>query len=269
MSTFRLVISTLTALAFTQVLASASTLTLTGPMFPATASTPATACTPGETQPVTLQACVVGNPLTYDIFSVSLTSPSTSGGTWHLDILTNYGATLPGGSAVVPTFSYEGKQFGMADFMIQQGSNFYAVIMTAHDGYTAGSLYQASGFQTAFQALNPAGVIEIPRPDLPALLKAGGSKIGDGTISAAATGGNGVTQALYKISVDFAAPIGFLSSPGKVTIYAASFVCDNGFITGSTDPFPPGHDTTVPEPPTWTLVIPAAVAIAMRKFRKS
>jgi len=211
---------------------------------------------------------VIGNPLDFNTFSVSLTSPATAADKWHLEILTNYGTTLPGGSAVVPTYAYENKQFGMADFMIQWGSEFYGVVLTAHDGYAAGNLYKASGFQTSGQVMGAQGVINIPRPNLPALLKAGGTLAGAGTIAASAIpGSNGVTQALYKGSVDFAAPINFLGS-GTVTIYAASYVCDNGFITGTSSPFPTGHDIPpVPEPPTWTLAIPAVAAWAMRAYK--
>jgi len=255
----RLLAKSLFSLALTPLLATASTVTLQGPVSPSTGQV----CTPGVTPD-----CVIGNPLDFNIFSVSLTSPATAADKWHLEILTNYGTTLPGGSAVVPTYAYENKQFGMADFMIQWGSEFYGVVLTAHDGYAAGNLYKASGFQTSGQVMGAQGVINIPRPNLPALLKAGGTLAGAGTIAASAIpGSNGVTQALYKVSVDFAAPINFLGS-GTVTIYAASYVCDNGFITGTSSPFPTGHDIPpVPEPPTWTLAIPAVAAWAMRAYK--
>jgi len=256
----RLLAKSLCYLAFSSLLFG-TTLTIPGPVSPSSGLV----CTPGVSVD-----CVIGNPLIYDIFSVSLTSPTTAGGQWHLDILTNYGTTLPGGSAVVPTFSYEGKQFGMADFMIQTGTDFYGVVLTAHDGYAAGNFYKASGFQTSQQVMGPQGVIDIPRPNLPALIKAGGTLAGAGTISAIATGGNGVSSALYKVSVDFAAPVNFLSS-GSYTIYAASYVCDNGYITGTGAPFPPGNDTPppgVPEPATWTLALPALFAVGLRKFTR-
>ena len=273
MSMPRVLAKSLAIFALTQTLSFAATLTLNGPVNPDTGLI----CTPGQAivGPNTAGTCVVGIPAIFNIFSVSLTSPTTSGGTWHLDILTNYGVALNGsGSLAVPTFSYEGKQFGMADFMIQSGSNFYAVVLTDHDGYKAGNLYQASGFQTSFQVMHDqpiaAGltpVIDIPRPNLPAELKAGGTLLGAGTIKSASNGGNGIAAALYKVSVDFAAPIGFLST-SNFTVYASSYVCDNGFITGPGVAFPTGN-AAVPEPPTWTLMIPAAAALLMRKLKKS
>src|SRR4051812_29607595 len=164
----------LSAFLLLPVFAMASTLTFNGPTLPN-----GTPCLPGAPAD-----CVIGNPLAFDIFSASLTSPTTAGGKWHLEIQTNYGTPLPGNSIAVPTYSYEGKQFGMADFMIQSGTDFYAVVISAHDGYSAGSLYKASGFQTSQQVMGPQGILSIPRPTLPALLNAGGSLQGAGTITA-------------------------------------------------------------------------------------
>src|SRR5437764_307717 len=118
----------LSAFLLLPVFAMAATITFQGPTLPN-----GTACTP-----LNPPECVIGNPLSFDIFSASLTSPAAPGGTWHLEIQTNYGTSLPGNSIAVPTYSYEGKQFGMADFMIQSGTDFYAVVISAHDGYAAG-----------------------------------------------------------------------------------------------------------------------------------
>jgi hypothetical protein len=275
----------LTILTLSQIFAFASTITLTDTINPANGA----ACSPATNGPGVnasvppangfTGACIDGAPIQFDMFKVSLTSPTTSGGNWKLEILTNYGPVgsgtnfIPGGSTSIPSYAYQGGSFGIADFMIKSGSNFYGVVMTPHDGYTAGSLYQASGFQTSFQVMNAPLVTEIPRPTLPALLNAGGTKIGNGSLLAGPNGGDGITAALYKISVEFAAPVNFLSS-GTFTIYAASYVCDNGYMTGVFDAFapPPTGGTpppsNIPEPATWTLLIPAAVLIGLRRFPK-
>jgi hypothetical protein len=241
-------------------IASSDTITWLGPRNPATGLV----C-----DPQTEGNCVIGDPLEFNISSASLTSPDIVGDNWKLEIQTNYGTPLPGGSVVIPTFAYEGKQFGMADFMIEWGGNFYGVILSAHDGYTAGNLYKADGFQTSGQVMGAAGVINIPRPNLFALLNPNGQLQGAGVITALANpGADGVTQALYEVSVEFAAPVGFLGS-GTFTIYASSYVCDNGYITGDGDAFPPGEDeppSEIPEPPTSTLAIPLCVALALRKL---
>ena len=272
----------LTILTLSQIIAFAGTISLTNTINPANGQ----ACNPGTSvAPANgfTGNCIDGAPIQFDIFSVSLTSPTTSGGTWKLEILTNYGPLgsgtnfIPAGSTSIPTYSYENKQVGIADLMIQSGSNFYGVVLTPHDGYTAGSLYQANGFQSSFRVMNEvpkaAGlspVVEIPRPGLPALLNPNGTKIGNGSLLAGPNGGNGISAALYKISVEFAAPVNFLTT-GSFTIYAASYVCDNGYMTGSFDAFAPLTVTppaSIPEPSTWTLLIPAALLIGLRRFPK-
>ena len=232
----------------------------------------------------TAAGCIIGDPGQFSMVSASLTSPMTAGGKWNLTIFTYYGPqgfVIPSGATSVPTYSYSDGTFngifGMADFMIQSGSEYYGIVMSNRTGATAGNLYKGTGFRTSGQVMAP---VASPRPNSPAqldnptLLGAGSMTITGTTVAnpflAPADANNskfGPSLTLYKISVDFAAPVTFLNS-GRFTIYSASYVCDNGMIVGVGDSFPPPPaDTQVPEPTSLLLVIPALGAMAMRYRR--
>ena len=93
------------------------------------------------------------------------------------------------------------------------------------------------------------------------LLDAGGSLAGNGSLSGAETG-NGVTTGLYTLTDDFSAPPGFLST-GEFGIQISSYVCANGYITG-TGSFP---GEPVPEPGTFLLLAPALIMLGRRLIR--
>lgn len=197
---------------------------------------------------------VVGPPQEFQIFQVSLTTP-TSGNVYSLSIQTNYGATIPGTTAVVPDYQYsDGNFYGMSDLLINWEGSYYGIVLSAHDGYVAGDMYQASGFQTSAQVLDNRFD---PVPNVPVLLDAGGTLKGTGTESGSVTG-NGVTTGMYTVNVQFTAPTGFLST-GYFYITASSYICANGLITGE------GGD--VPEPGTWLLFTPALVALGFKSWR--
>jgi hypothetical protein len=189
---------------------------------------------------------VLGNQLVFDIQDAILTQPTSANGPWTLTINTNYGTPLPGTTEVVPSFMIDGLTYAMSDFLIQQGNDFYGIVLSAHDGYVAGDVYIASGFQNAlhFNTMDPV------------YLDPGGSLFATGTISASPNPyGNGVTIPEYQVTVSFNAPITFLSG-GPFTIDMSSADCANAFFTGTGD-FSGGTVTItggVPEPGTWALL---------------
>jgi PEP-CTERM motif len=193
--------------------------------------------------------CIIGDRLEFQMFDVALSQPNTPGGGWKLVLNTNYPVALPGGTEVIPSARYGNAMLAMCDFMIEWNNKYYGIVLHAHDGYTAGSLYEVSGFQNSGDVMSAQGETS-PRPRLPALINASGTLLGAGTLSAAANAGaNGVTQALYKVTVDFVAPASFLAT-GDFRIHACSFACDNGYVTGVGN-----FVKVVPEPSTWGLVL--------------
>jgi hypothetical protein len=201
---------------------------------------------------------IIGDPYYYDIFGVQLTQPTGGNPDWVVTIETNYPETIPGSPDVVPLYSYNGTLYGMGDLLFTWNGNDYGIVLTPHNGYAAGDLYEASGFQTSGQVM---GIANSPRPEVPVLLDAGGSLAGNGSLSGAETG-NGVTTGLYTLTDDFSAPPGFLST-GEFGIQISSYVCANGYITG-TGSFP---GEPVPEPGTFLLLAPALIMLGRRLIR--
>lgn len=194
---------------------------------------------------------IIGDPLSFKIFGAQLTQPTLGNPDWVLTVETNYGVTLPGSPNVIPDYTYNQIEYGIGDFLIAWNGNDYGIVLSPHDSYTAGSLYSVSGFQTSGQVMG----IDSPRPSYPVLIAAGGTSLGAGSLSAAQTG-NGVSAALYTITDDFSAPADFLST-GNVTVDMSSYVCANGFLTG-TENF-----DGVPEPGTFLLILPILFALPL------
>ncbi len=190
----------------------------------------------------------------FAIQDVSLTTPSMPGGEWTVTIHTNYGAGLPGppGGDVIPDFG----SYAASDFLISWNGGFYGIVLHSHDGYTAGDLYQAAGFQTAGQVRGDPSPDPAENRDV--WLDAGGSLVGAGTVSAAGYG-DGVTQAMYTITDTFQAPSDFLLG-GDFVIQMSSADCANGYITGQ-GTFPgPVQQAPVPEPEAvWLFAIIAPI----------
>jgi hypothetical protein len=177
-----------------------------------------------------------------------------------LTIETNYGAAIPGSPDVIPSFLVGGVPYEIGDFLISWEGNSYAIVLSDHDGYTAGNLYAASGFQSSGQVLPLS-----PRPLYPVWLDGGGTQEGAGALSGAQTG-DGTTSALYTITDSFSAPAGFLAS-GDLTVDFSSAICANGFLTGTVD-FASVPPPSVPEPGTVFLLIPALAALPFLRRRK-
>jgi len=216
----------LVILTVTAVAAFATTITFPNPNFGI----------PGDT---------IGDPLIYDIQDVKLTTQTTPGGPWTLMVDTNYGTPLPGASEVVPSFMDGSLTFFMADVLIQQGNNFYGIVLHSHDGYSAGNLYSSSGFQKATQFTTN-----------PVLLNAGGTLLGTGTETAQQNGsvrtpGYGTTFAEFTVTVTFNAPANFLGS-APFNLDASSATCGNGFLMGA-----------VPEPGTLALMASALLGLGL------
>jgi len=229
-------------LALTTIAAFSETVTITGPE-----DSNGHSCSP---YPIN-NHCIIGDPLIYQLFSASLTSPASPGGVWTLTIQTNYGVHLPGpaGGPVIPPYEYDdtGVSLGMGDFLIQWNGNYYGIVLTAHDGYVAGNIYKASGFQSSLAAMTGAGIpsYDVTRPLLPVLLNAGGSLQGMGTVQAAANpGADGKTGGLYTITVTFNESADFLNSAFTVSV---AQICANGYLTGSSSGFTSGVSGTLPD----------------------
>jgi hypothetical protein len=210
---------------------------------------------------------VIGPQNIFDIKDAILTSPSSPGGLWTLQIDTNYGAVLPGPNPndVIPDFQLPGVPqitYAMSDFLIQQGSNFYGVVLHTHDNpndvdtmnniYTQGNLYQSNGFQDAIHFTKN-----------PVYLNAGGTLLGTGTVTAVQSDPTnpfyGKTIPEFTITVTFSAPADFLNGP--FTIFDSSADCGNAFFTGD--------GSFVPEPGTWALVTPALLLLGFFMRRRS
>lgn len=229
-------------LALTTIAAFSETITITGPE-----NSNGNPCSP---YPIN-NHCIIGEPLIYQPFSASLTSPASPGGVWTLTIQTNYGVILPGpaGGPVIPLYPYDdtGVSLGMGDFLIQWNGNFYGIVLSAHDGYVAGNIYKASGFQSSLAAMTAAGIpsYDVTRPLLPVLLNGGGSLQGLGTLTAAANpGSDGKTSGLYTITVAFNESADFLN--GSFTVSIAQ-ICANGYLTGGSNGFTGGASGTLPD----------------------
>ena len=200
---------------------------------------------------------VVGNPLKYAIQSASLTGPSTGSGPFTLVVNTNYGASLPGSPDVIPSFTEDGITLRMGDFLIHQGSNYYGIVLSAHDGYIAGDVYRASGFQNSVY-FNPGWPVSI----LP-----GGDKIATGTVSAAPNAGcNGVNCAEFRVTDTFNIDpsFTFIDAKAPFTALMADATCGNALLVG--------ENTEIPETATSWLMglgMAALLARAPRASRRS
>jgi hypothetical protein len=190
---------------------------------------------------------VIGPPQDYQLFEVDLSLPTTSDPNYSFRMVTNYGAPIPGSPDVVPLALFNGTYYPMSDLLFSWNGGDYGLVLSPHDGYTPGDLYQASGFQTSGEVLP----FFSPRPSEPVLIDPGGSLIGSGILNGALTGNE--ATGLYTLTETFTAPPGFLLN-GDFDLIASSFICANGLITGS------GNDgPVVPEASTLSGVIAGLV----------
>lgn len=239
-------------MAISAIAASAGSITLTGPSLP-----------------------VLGDPLKFNIFSLTLTQPTASDPNFVVTIQTNYGAVISGSNIPPFVWDVDNKLYSIADFLINWNGQDYGLILSPHiagsvpfDSYTQGQLIKAPNQQ--FDLVKSGDVLPgSPRPTLAPFpgaingvwVAAGGTQVGTGTVTGAKTG-DGVTTAMYTITAEFSAPAGFLST-GSFTIEASNYVCDNGIIFGG-GTFTGGGGGGVPEPATLFLIVPALVLFGGR-----
>jgi hypothetical protein len=230
-------------LAISAIAASAGTVSFTGPSLP-----------------------VLGDPLKFNIFGVTITQPTGADPNFVVTIATNYGGVISGSSIPPFTWDVDNLPYSIADFLINWNGQDYGLILAPHikggvsfDGYTQGQLIKAPNQQ--FDLVNSSAVLPgTPRPNLPVWVAAGGTQVGAGTVTGAKTG-DGVATAMYTITAEFSAPAGFLST-GSFSIQASNYVCDNGVIIGTGTFTGSGGD--VPEPATLFLFVPALVLFGGR-----
>ena len=244
----------------TALAALGSTISFIGPTTPT-----GTPCSVADPQ------CVIGG-LPYAIFGAQLTQPTGSSNLWALTIETNY-PTLISGNIIPPAqWGVDLLDYSIGDFMIHWNGNDYALVLAQHikasnpvDNYAAGNLYQAPNVSPDFvpsgtntTLFGTAGILPgSSRPNAPVWLAAGGTLIGNGTITVANNGSG--TPAQYTITDTFTAFPGFLST-GDFSVSIASQSCANGMIVGGGGNFVGG--SSVPEPSTIYL-FPAALELVL------
>ncbi len=250
----------------TSIAAVAGSITFTGPD-----DVNGNPCTPGVTS-----SCIIsppnGAPI-YEVFSLTITAPTAPTGLWSVTIDTDYGTSIAGDTSI-PAYEYlqTSASFGIGDVLFSWNGNDYGLVLTPHDGYSAGQLYEANSFQTSETVLTAGGIPtdEIPRPGIFVELGAGGHAAvagGTGAISVTTNpGANGVTDGTYLITDTFSAPANFLDS--AFTVYDSSYACANGYLTGNGGGITLGTGGTTPEPGSWLLILPGLVLLGIGQARK-
>ena len=196
---------------------------------------------------------VVGGPLIYAIQDLSLTWPSFGAGPFELVVDTNYGVPLTGWPDVIPSFTEQSSvTLRMGDLLIQQGGFYYGVVLSPHDGYVAGDVYLAAGFQNTL----------VFGRGVPVSLLPGGFQIATGTVSAAPNiGCDGVNCAEFRVTDTFNLdpPFGFIDENAPFTVRMASATCGNGSLFA--------EESEVPEPGTSRLLGLGLAGLLTRIFR--
>ncbi len=198
-----------------------------------------------------------GSQLSYAVQNLTLQGPTDLLGPWTLTINTNYGTDLPGGSEVLPSFFDGGSELFMGDFLVQHGSNFFGVVMHAHDGYTPGDLYKASGFENS----------KVFHVGFPVTILPGGTLLGTGNLSVASNFPPclGLNCAKFQVTDVFNlnALSTFVDPKSPFTFLFNSATCANGLVDG--DYTPPSQ---VPEPGSVALLGGALVLMALLARRQ-
>jgi hypothetical protein len=308
-----LVLSSLTSL-----VGFAAVLSISGPEAPQGGGTPtpfvaATVCDQNNAS-----TCVLGFPV-YNIVSAQLNiTPLGSQTQVQLSVTTNYPTVIPTGALPggVPSVAFGGNgggnpggpttpvtdpfgfanQFGMGDFLMSWGGNYYAVVLSAHDGFNVGDIYQAdpnnklscvtgaacpgssTDFMTSGQVMGPN---VSPRPNVAVWLSPNSDPgapnnpfcptsvtnnkfcvepvdIGTGSMSAASSG---LPNAPYTVMDTFTVnQSNFLLGANPLLIQVSSYVCANGMLIGS-------PASGVPEPRWLALILPAFLFLGRRLAR--
>jgi len=201
-------------------------------------------------------ADVIGDPNQFDISSLSFAS--FDGGTkrFTVEIFLNYG-----GGTSLSAFSIGGAftNLNIGDLLFFSGSTVYAVPLVSRDGLDAGDLYQVTGTQTAKQSLGlGADQDGNYRPNAPVWGSSEGATfIGDGTVTAASTGG----PTNLKVTLAFTANDAFINGFQGSTFSFASATCGNDLIGGVIG------GSEVPEPGTWALLGAGLIGLGFLRRR--
>jgi hypothetical protein len=251
------------------LMASAASVTINGPDYPRPGANYGLPCTTADPN------CVLGDPLSFEAFSVTLTQPTATNPNFVAVINTNYPETIPGGSTLIPphVFGSGIGPFSISDLLLVWKGVEYGLVLSPHinggpvDGYVAGGLYKSPGnYQTSGDVMG----VQSPNPSHPVWLAASAnpsaSQIGSGTVTAAQTG-NGVTSGKYTITIQFSAPAGFLGD-GDFLVDFTSWVCANGLVTGPGSFTTGGETGAIPEPGSLLLCIPALLFFGVRLARQ-
>jgi hypothetical protein len=250
------------------LITSANTITITGPDFPRPGANYGLPCTPAD------PGCILGDPLAFEAFSLTLSQPTATNPNFVAVIKTNYPETIPGGTTLIPPHVYgDGSgPYSISDLLIVWKGVEYGVVLSPHisggpvDGYVAGGLYKSPGiYRTSGDVM---GVVS-PNPSHPVWLAASANpsanQLGSGTVTAAQTG-DGVTAAKYTITVEFSAPADFLST-GDFLVDFTSWICANGLVTGP-GTFTGNETGAIPEPSSLVLCMPALLFFGIRVARR-
>jgi len=203
---------------------------------------------------------VIGNEVNYDI---QMASVAIVGTTATVSVYLNSGAVYnPGGGLALQMFSDAGLSMIVGDIFFYNPDTVYdpsmasgptgpaalqyAVPLENHASLTAGSLYSVTSTETAYTAMS--GSSDYYRPQETVLTTAG-------TLASAGSGvtvtnyGNGVTSALYEMTVSFQTTPGFLSlvQNGQIGLVFSAADCANDVIQGAVD-------TSAPEPESLVLI---------------
>ena len=214
---------------------------------------------------------VVGDPKEFKLFSTTLTVPGGGDTGYSIKLETNYGdplqITLPGSPDVIPPFPFENEMYAMSDFLIDWNGAKYGVVFSSHDGYAIG-LYELCALCEFEQSLAVMGG-KSPRPFFDVYISPNGtsSLIGSSTSLTAVQTGDAVSSARYTIVQKFNAPAGFLLS-GPLAIQMSSYVCANGYISGTGSLDAAGGNPEVPEPATFLLVAPVLGWLGLLRHRR-
>ncbi|MGD1096949.1 MAG: hypothetical protein ABSB35_33775 [Bryobacteraceae bacterium] len=238
-------------------------------------------------------ADIPGGAAPYQVFSATLSQPTSPGGLWTLTIDMNYGGPVVGNEFEDYT-GPGGFVYGPGDFLIEQtvgtvttdygiplGDHADPVTGTPTGTYVPGNLYKiggtgsfttGEGFLTSGPTLgNNAGSVfpldtDTPDAGFYTWLANGGTQIAAGNLTITDTGtGPDPTLYMYTVTDTFNASAGFLGTDDPFTVYLTSAICANGTLTG-TGSFPP--PSTVPEPRSLTLSASALMLLGFAAFRR-
>lgn len=171
------------------------------------------------------------------------------------------------------SFSVGAANIGVSDIFFGNGNSvLYGISMATRNGFQAGSLYAIGSGVTARTA---ASVLNVPSPPYyyrtTRNVMLGGvapaQSLGTGGVSVVSNGGNGITNAEYRLQVQLSQTASIAlydaaqANGGHLEIFLNSATCGNDILDGRIN---------TPEPGAFALMgtAMAAVGIAVRRRRK-